>query len=63
MTWLIQNWQSIAAAAIVFLTVLVFAVRLLRRPRAASPCGAACSCAARAGRGKAQPGAASPGGR
>lgn len=45
MDWLTENWQSIAAGAIVGLTVMVFLRRLAKRPKPG--CGGKCGCGKR----------------
>jgi hypothetical protein len=42
MTWIAENWQSVAAPAVVVATVAVFIGRLLRRPK--KSCGGSCDC-------------------
>jgi hypothetical protein len=42
MNWLAENWQSLAAPAVVAATAGVFMVRLLRRPK--KSCGGSCNC-------------------
>ena len=53
MNWLEENWQTVAALALVAVTLGVFVLRLLRRPKRGG-CGAGCGCrhplAANAGR-------------
>ena len=49
MNWLLENWQTIAALAIVGLTVVLFTRRLLR-PRRKGHCGGGCDCATSRGR-------------
>ncbi len=43
MQWLIENWQTPAALAVVAVTAAVFARRLLRRRRRRG-CGSGCGC-------------------
>ena len=44
MDWLLQNWQTVAALAIVALTMALFAIRMIR-PRKKAGCGGGCGCA------------------
>ena len=44
--WIIQNWQTIVALLIVAITVVLFALRLVR-PKNAGSCGGDCSCDAK----------------
>ena len=45
MDWITNNWQSLAAGAIVALTAAVFIVRFLRRRKGTKPsCGSHCEC-------------------
>lgn len=44
MHWLVDNWQSAAALGIVALTVVIFALRLVRPKKPAGGCGAGCGC-------------------
>jgi hypothetical protein len=43
MDWILQHWQSIAAALVVAATALVFGRRLLKRPERTG-CGKGCGC-------------------
>jgi hypothetical protein len=45
MDWILQHWQSIAAALVVAATALVFGRRLLKRPERTG-CGKGCGCPA-----------------
>jgi len=46
MDWITDNWQSLAAGAIVATTAAVFIVRFFRRRKngAKPPCGMNCAC-------------------
>ena len=46
MDWILQHWQSIAAALVVAATALVFGRRLLKRPERTG-CGKGCGCPAK----------------
>lgn len=61
MNWLLQNWQTVAALAVVGATLAVFAVRLLR-PGKRSNCGGDCGCSMEASTltGESPPRAGSP---
>jgi hypothetical protein len=39
-----MDWQTLTAAGIVALTLVIFLVRLARRPRRKSGCGHDCGC-------------------
>ena len=43
MDWLLQNWQTVTALAVVGGTIAIFAVKLLR-PRKSRSCGGDCGC-------------------
>lgn len=43
MSWLAENWQSLAALAIVALTLAIFLRRLVR-PKQSGGCGGGCDC-------------------
>ena len=49
MSWLAQNWQTVAALVVVALTLALFARRLLRG-RGKSGCGGDCECDAKIAR-------------
>jgi hypothetical protein len=46
MDWITNNWQSLAAGAIVVLTAVVFVVRFFRQRKSGAkpPCGVHCDC-------------------
>ena len=44
MNWLLENWQTVAALAIVAVVIAIFAIGLAR-PKGKSGCGGGCDCA------------------
>jgi hypothetical protein len=48
MEWLGENWQTVAARAVVALTVTIFALKLARpTKKSGSGCGEGCGCDAK----------------
>ena len=52
MKWIVEHWQTIAAFAIVALTLALFARNFLRSQGSKSGCGEGCGCDAKSLAGK-----------